>query len=180
MAFEIPRLIPTTPDEFIEFWSAQYSYDLERLYEEHIGKPLTEERVWALYKWKNGGAISTRKMGSIQRAYITQLNAIPKLADQDEAWAYASRLEGGPIWNIFWLHCIAPDLFPIFDQHTYRAMHKIQKGVDAELPTRADDVIAAYFEAYIPFTQDLRRLPRATDRALFAYGRFLKNGYSKK
>jgi hypothetical protein len=180
MTFEIPRLVPSTPDEFIEFWSAQYSYELEPLYEEHIGKPLTEERVWALYKWKNGGDISAPKMGSIQRAYITQLNVIPNLADQDEARAYASRLEGGPIWNIFWLHCIAPDLFPIFDQHTYRAMYKIREGVVAEIPTRSGEVIATYFESYIPFAQDLPRLQRATDRALFAYGRFLKNGYSKK
>jgi hypothetical protein len=56
----------------------------------------------------------------------------------------------------------------------------MRNGVVAEIPTKNHEVIATYFKSYIPFAQELPMSQRIKDRALFAYGRFLKNGYSKK
>jgi hypothetical protein len=56
-----PRLFPVLAikhvDEraFIEFWSSRYPTTNEVVYQAHIGKPLTKERLLALFKWKNNG-----------------------------------------------------------------------------------------------------------------------------
>ena len=93
--------------------------------------------------------------------------------------AYANtHLRGGAIYNIFWLHCMTPRVFPIFDQHVYRAMMYTQTGSLEELPLDNRKRMAVYWNAYVPFFKNVKkgtRLPQRTiDRGLFTMGQFLK------
>lgn len=172
-------------EEFIRFWSNRYGERGTRLdvvfYDVNIGQPLNEDRVWKLFKWKNGTEqIAAQKELSIRNVYLPELAAIPILNTQDEGRLYLERLEGGPIWGIFWLHCINPSLFPIFDKHTYRAMAAMKNMAVREIPKQPNEKIAAYFEHYIPFIADnFQEIQdrRSIDKALFVYGRFLKTKY---
>ena len=177
MKLEIVNLVPATPSEFIRFWSSLYKDKLEHFYEKNIGKPLTEERVWDLYSWKNGTKnISANKRESIRSSYISELANLPSLESLDDGLCYIRKLKGGSIWGIFWLHCVNPELFPIFDQHTYRSMAKIDRLRPDEIPSSRPQVLEAYFNTYLPFTQRFSGVSqRDLDKALFCYGRFLKN-----
>ena len=85
------------------------------------------------------------------------------------------RLSGGAIWNIFYLHCLDHDRWPIFDQHTYRAMNYMTKGIILEIPESNRKKYLAYQNEYIPFYDSMRSTNhRNTDRALFSFGKFLK------
>lgn len=170
--------VDTDVTGFIESWNKKYWDPLEHYYNDHIKKPPSEIRVWALFKWKNGTEnISKKKMDSIRKNYIPILNQEPPKS-LDEGKAFLNSLKGGPIWNIFWLHCCNPDLFPIFDQHTYRAMARITGLVCLEMPVDATKIYEVYLEQYVDFTkQFVNANPRTLDQALFAYGRFLKSSF---
>jgi len=47
---------------FIDFWSKQYKYSNEHLYNENIGKDLTKDRILKLFEWKNGTPLSTKNL----------------------------------------------------------------------------------------------------------------------
>ncbi len=49
MALIIYEARHTTDVQFIEYWSRQYSYDLEPLYCNNIGNKLTKDRRWRTY-----------------------------------------------------------------------------------------------------------------------------------
>jgi hypothetical protein len=183
MKLEIVKYISASKTEFIEFWSKLYSYELEHLYDKNIEKnPLDEEAVWALFKWKNGAEeIAKMKKQSITNTYLPQLDKIPSLKSLEDGENYLATLGGGPIWNIFWLHCVNPVLFPIFDQHTYRSMAKILDMKVKEIPSKRPEIIRSYFDEYIPFTENFAGVSkRDLDKALFAYGRLLKRGLGGK
>lgn len=182
MRLEIAQFVAASPADFITFWSAQYQYDLEHLYDNNIGQPLTEDRVWDLYKWKNGTEkIAAKKQQSIRTVYLPELGRIPSLTTLPEGKDYLATLSGGAIWDIFWLHCVNPALFPIFDQHTYRAMARIDGLSASEIPAYRPQKIDVYFKLYISFTRKFASTSaRELDKALFAYGRFLKKGLSGK
>jgi len=181
MQFEVVRFVSASATDFVDFWSQQYQYDFQELYDNNVGRALTEERIWQMYRWKNGTAISAKKKKSIRSAYLSQLKTLPNLVTLEEGKAYIASLKGGAIWGVFWLHCIKPKLFPIFDQHTYRSMAKINGLEPPEIPTAKTKKLDAYFEQYIPFTKRFSGISsRDLDKALFAYGRFLKRGLSGK
>src|ERR1035437_1959077 len=105
MNLQIIDFKSTSANEFIDFWSSRYSYPLEHIYDDNIGKTLTEQRVIDLFEWKNGRKISGNKVASIQRNYL------PKLVQQkpgsiEEGRVYLASLGGGAVWGIFWLHCL--------------------------------------------------------------------------
>jgi len=182
MDLKIPQFVTATPADFVSFWSKQYRYDLEYLYDDNIGRPLTADRVWELYQWKNGTEkMAEKKQQSIRTVYLVELTRIPVLKTLQEGRDYLANLSGGAIWGIFWLHCVNPNLFPIFDQHTYRSMARIKDLPQAEIPSYRPKKVEAYFDLYIPFTRAFTSvIARELDKALFAYGRFLKNGFSGK
>lgn len=182
MKLEIPQFVAATPADFVSFWSQQYQDDLEHLYDDNIGQPLTADRIWELYKWKNQTEkIAAQKQQSIRTVYLPELTNIPALNALQDGREYLKKLSGGAIWDIFWLHCVNPGLFPIFDQHTYRSMAKLDSLPQAEIPDYRPKKIEAYFDLYIPFTQKFTTVAaRELDKALFAYGRFLKKGLSGK
>jgi hypothetical protein len=90
---------------------------------------LNEEKILSLYKWKNGNTeISQKKLQSIERIYFSEINKLNNINCLEDGRKYLEKLEGGAIWDVFWLHCLKPSIFPIFDQHTYRSMTKIKNG----------------------------------------------------
>jgi hypothetical protein len=183
MKLEVVQFVSTNnPGDLISFWSQQYQYVLEYLYNDNIGHPLTEKRVWDLYKWKNGTTkISTKKQQSIRTVYLPELGKLPKLSTLKDGQTYINSLSGGAIRDIFWLHCVNPHLFPIFDQHTYRSMARIEGIMPGEIPTYRPKTFSAYFDKYMPFTSKFKSVSaRELDRTLFSYGRFLKKGLSGK
>jgi hypothetical protein len=134
--------------DFVSFWSAQYRYGLEHLYDRNIGQTLTEESVWSRYTWKNGTKnIAVKKQESIRNVYLPELKSLPTLFTVGDGKKYIQSLEGGAIWNIFWLHCLNPKIFPIFDQHTYRSMAKIDGLTQKEIPAYKAEKILIYFSS---------------------------------
>ncbi len=165
---------------FIEHWSKLYTYPNASLYDDNIGKPLNETRVLNLFRWKNGySKISEKKLKSIEIIYLPQIGKAPNLRTIEEGREYLKRLGRVGIWGIFWLHCLNPMLFPIFDQHTYRAMANITEQGPKEIPGSRSKTLAIYFDKYLKFLASFGETDwRSLDMALFSYGRFLKSEFS--
>ena len=169
-------------DPFVEYWATRYR-DTDRdgrYYDPNLGKAnlrTDEQALMALFTWKNGGdGISAKKKASISTNYF-------------DRWVEDGELEnryldpkqgGGPIWNIFYIHCRRPDLYPIYDQHAYRAMRYIQGqgGRRNLIEERRSFVYESYSKEYRPFVTMIGaatgRDLRSIDRALYTFGQFLK------
>ncbi len=173
-----PQKALASAEEFVAVWSVEYRYPNQRLYDENVGKNLTDERVLSLFAWKNGTGetIAPKKRLSIEKNYLPELKRLPILSGIEDGKIYLESLQGGAIWGIFWLHLINPKLFPIFDQNTYRSMAAIIGLRPSEIPKyNRSKVVDAYFTQYIPFLQRVNGLDdRTVDKALFAYGQALK------
>lgn len=156
-------------DEFIEHWSNRYFDQSENKYLSNIGKPLTETSRLELFEWKNGSEISQKKKESIVANY-------PLVFLGDCADRYLNyKKPGGAIWNIFYLHCLDHNMWPIFDQHTYRAMKYLQTGAIVEIASTNKQKYESYTNEYKPFLTSLKQSDtRKTDKALFTFGQFLK------
>jgi len=170
----------TDPSTFVDYWSSVYSYRLEHLYEENIGTELTVARLKELFKWKNGLELSGRKGESVRRNCLLRLDELKALPSRTSADGFLEKFaNGGAIWRIFFLHCWAPKRFPIFDQHVYRAMRFIQSEVVEEIPNNNRAKVGIYLDQYLAFFQPFGAVDlRLADRALWAFGKFIKN-YSK-
>ncbi len=165
-------------DAFVALWSRLYAYPDDHLYTENIGRPLTPDRIKALFAWKNGGPISKRKQGSIERHYLDAPERLLPHVSHEAAGALFDRIGGGgAVWGIFFLHCLAPSRFPIFDQHVHRAARLIRGQPPEELDglsTRAQ--IARYEDEYLPLWASLRpeTFGRALDKALWCFGKAMR------
>jgi hypothetical protein len=166
LAFEIK-----TADKrsFLEHWSEKYDYPDDEKYTRNVGKPLTEASRQELFEWKNGAVLSNAKRTSILGNY-------PLVFSGDQRARYLNHRElGGAIWNIFYLHCLEPGKWPIFDQHTFRAMRYIQSGHIVEIGITNKQKYMAYEDQYVPFLRTFEgESARKVDKALFAFGQFLK------
>jgi len=172
--FPILSLKNVTESDFIEFWSAWYPTNNEPVYQANIGKPLTKKRLLTLFKWKNNGPIAKHKLESIYRNYI---NTKPVPPAHDDLHAIKSFITqpGGAIWRIFWLHCYNPTQYPIFDQHVYRAMRRLEVGHAEEIPTTNTAKARAYVVQYLPFHATFKyKNAKKIDEALWSYGKYLK------
>ncbi len=156
-------------NHFVEHWSSKYSYSAEYKYDSNINQPLTEKSRLELFEWKNGSAISKKKMDSILQNYPLSFQG-----NQRERYLNHKQ-SGGAIWNIFYLHCLEPKKWPIFDQHVFRAMRYIQTCQIAEIGITNKQKYESYENEYIPFVRSLGNIDHRTlDKALFAFGQFLK------
>lgn len=184
------QLAEVQQDEFFAFWLRQYGDGKdEALYRDNIRKELTEERILKLFTWKNGYKLSQKKEESVQRNFIQRLGEINDLADEHDRERLLSRFpNGGVIFRIFWLHCVRPNLFPIYDQHVHRAMTFMQNGATKfiedrkyeEIPTTVSAKVDAYLKRYVPFHDSFAASEsvdggrdRTVDKALWAFGEFL-------
>jgi hypothetical protein len=156
-------------EDFIEHWSSKYFYESEEKYNNNIGNPLTEKSLLELFEWKNGSTISRLKLNSISENYPLSFSG-----DQEDRYLNHNQ-SGGAIWNIFYLHCIERNnRWPIYDQHTHRAMMFISSGKIVEIGTSNKSKYASYKD-YIHFLKSLNQTDyRKLDKALFAFGQFLK------
>jgi hypothetical protein len=161
-------------EAFVEYWSSQYPLVNEPVYQANVGKPLTAERVWALFEWKNDGTIAKHKRESIQANYIDVKPTPPRAGDRDDLVKFVL-MPGGVIWRIFWLHCHDPHQYPIFDQHVYRAMRQLLHGRAEEPPTTNRGKAIAYADEYMPFHKAFKHSNgKLLDQALWSYGKYLK------
>lgn len=178
-----------TRDSFIEFWANQYRYKLEYLYDTNISiKPFTDDAIWGLFEWKNGGKIAEKKKKPVRNFIGHKEDDFVKQATQfaptnsDEAAVLAKKFlmhfsTGGEIWRIFWLHC-CNQAFPIYDQHVHRAMVFIEEGQIEELDDASDEKdekkVELYLTKYLRFHGQFSGDQRKIDKALVTFGRFLK------
>lgn len=88
----------------------------------------------------------------------------------------------GFIWGLFALHCFYPKVYPLYDQHVYRAYANIQNP-NIILPSTASTNWAKYLE-YAHFFNSLVSRENFSqveiDRALWAYGKYLKTNSSSR
>jgi len=155
---------------FIAHWSDRYRFNDEARYIDNVGQDLTADSRFALFSWKNGTGerIAAKKLESIERNYPL----VPPEHLEDRYLNHTN--PGGAIWNIFYLHCIDPVTWPIFDQHTYRAMRFMQAGGNEDLGN-SRKLIYSQYRTYREFIQELKIADsRKVDKALFAFGQFLK------
>jgi hypothetical protein len=162
---------------FIDYWSGHYDYGNESLYDSNIGKPLTSDRIKKLFAWKNGSKyfkdISEKKRGSIVKYYIKG----PKDPPPEDHKALKQFLlkPGGSIWRIFWLHCLLPNKYPIFDQHVYRSMCYLKMGEIKELPNSNRKKVDIYLAQYLSFWKTFpKNDTRKVDQAIWSFGKYLK------
>ena len=158
-------------EQFLDYWSAKYRDPKFRdrdLYDPYVGKSMTAESRQRLFEWKNGSSLSKRKSISVEKHYPLSIKVTKLSKYLDPAG------DGGAIWNIFYMHCISPQTWPIFDQHTSRAMHFLNTGEPGEIPSREADIYAGYQREYIPFVKRLDTHQRKIDKALYTFGQFLK------
>ncbi|MCC6549664.1 MAG: hypothetical protein IT279_06300 [Ignavibacteriaceae bacterium] len=164
-----------TPEEFVKYWSNGYDYVLEDLYKNNINAPWSRNKVLNLFKWKNGKNLSQRKLQSVEVNYLSRLGNLPTDLTLGDGIIIFDDLNGGPIWNIFWLHLLRSDIFPIFDRHTYRAFYYLTQGEISELRDNNEHIRDIYFNEYIQFFNQFIGIDRRdVDKALFTFGRFLK------
>jgi hypothetical protein len=162
-------------------WCKEYKYADEAKYTKIIGKRNKAGKVdrrclKRLFEWKIGG-LPYHSPSDLAAKYLAIEANYP--ADEVAGRQYArTYLSGGAVYNIFWLHCVCPRLFPIFDQHAYRAMRYIKGGKLVEIPATNAAKMEAYWNEYVPFFKRLQKdsglSQRKLDRALFTMGRFLK------
>ncbi len=163
---------------FIKHWVEIYEEQnkrVEHLYTDNIGKTLTDERIDALFIWKNGSKISKLKTKSIEDNY--------KIDPPSQGWEARyldHKQKGGQIWNIFYLHIVFPDKYPIFDQHVYRSMCFMQKEKNPKELTlyNGEGKISEYNNKYRDFYACIKEIVgdenRKIDKALFAFGKAIK------
>jgi hypothetical protein len=185
MPMVIYKPLQATPAEFVTFWSLLYEDPREKTYyEDNIGRELTPERILKLFEWKNGGNLSGLKEASVRRNFVSRSGELGQLRpDQNESDFLAFFPEGGAIWRIFWLHCWQPVRFPIYDQHVHRAMAFIETGNPENIPAKDPDKIKSYVSRYLPFYRTFDGIgkgSRSVDKALWAFGKFLKNANGRQ
>lgn len=172
-----------TLNAFVDHWAGRYyGEDRDRqLYDPYIGsgadrQQLSGDALTFLFEWKNGSVLSQQKQDSVARNYLAVWIEDAEL----EARYLDDKKGGGPVWNIFYLHCRKPEHYAIFDQHAYRAMVHIQGlACTKDLPDESSAfVYDAYRNRYLPFVKSVvaatgQKL-RIVDRSLYTFGQFLK------
>jgi hypothetical protein len=175
LTFEIPF---TNLRAFLEHWASRYDDANDKVfYDPNIGKT-DEHSLIELFKWKNGGNISRKKLETIHKNYLGR-----RVEDADLEARYLDAGQGnGAIWNIFFLHCRCPEVYPIYDQHAHRAMVYMQQHVICEprddLNKQPRAFVYQSYARYRIFIDHIRRATdpelRPIDRALYTFGQFLK------
>jgi len=173
----VPGFRQVTGEQFVRFWEQLYDGYDESFYRDNIEQPLTEERIKGWFVWKNRTPLSAQKIETIRRYFLPDNERTSRDADTGSLTAFLNR-PGGAIWRIFWLHLQHPHHFPIYDQHVHRAMAFMLEWPesDREIPALNLKKINMYLEEYRPFFDRFDDCEyRQVDRALWSFGRFLKN-----
>jgi hypothetical protein len=174
--------------EFINFWSNLYNYsDKENIYLKNINSNiLNNHTLLLLFKWKNGSRLSYPKQKSFDKNILSKIETINILKSNFNLSLFLKEFNNiSTIWKIFLLHIINPKMYPIFDQHVFRAMKYIRFSIIEEIPVDNKHKEKVYFDEYVDFFNTLKsELPenfnnKKIDEALWSIGKFLKSGYKK-
>jgi hypothetical protein len=160
----------------LDRWSSVYrdgGRDAEH-YDPFIGVDLRGNwtALRSLFVWRNGQELSAAKEASVRHHYFDRW-----IEDADLEGRLLNPVHpGGAIWNIFYMHIRQPGRWPLYDQHTHRAMLFIKSGevLDDVLRGGPQAVYESYRDDYIPFVDALDANRRRIDRALSTFGQFLK------
>jgi hypothetical protein len=170
--------------DFVNYWSAFYNYPKEDLYTERIGKnEFTTDDIEKLYVWKNGTPLSQKKKVPL-KVITDKIGVVNRLKSAFDLELFKREFNGiSAIWKIYLLHVIAPNAYPIFDQHVCRAFYFLTEHKLKEIPIKNSEKESFYFKNYVGFFNDLANgnIPRKKiDEALWALGKFLKTEHGKK
>lgn len=186
-------------NEFVKFWAEFYDFPVNRNtiegdYNSLISKiEFDENDIEKLFNWKNNMPIIVRgedgqeikkhqhksKFLDKAKAKLTTINKFKKDFNPDE---FNLTFNGSTIWKVFLLHIIDHIKFPIFDQHVYRAYYFLERGnldgfIELEKISNSQKM-KIYKDEYMPFFKDFNNVlleNRKSDKALWAFGKFLKN-----
>lgn len=88
----------------------------------------------------------------------------------------------GFIWTLFVLHCFYPRIYPLYDQHVYRAyMYMVSNGkITTIMAPNSWDKYIDYKRFFDNLLIEIDIEFWELDRALWAYGKELKNGSAGK
>lgn len=165
---------------FVDHWDQFYDYPLEHLYSERIRLQVySVEDIEKLFIWKNGTSLSKKKYESLHTKITPKIQIINDLKQRFILEAFIDQFSDvSTIWKIFLLHIIVPQLYPIFDQHVYRAYRFINNHMISEIPSSDRQKEQEYFNNYVYFFREIERTsersPKKIDEALWAFGKFLK------
>ena len=169
--------------DFVKYWAAGYDYD-DEIYQRIIKKTrFTEKDVHDLFVWKNGMEFKdhvgkAKSVDGIKRE-LSRLNKLKETFSESEFHALFSSKSN--IWQIFLLHIIDPDEFPIFDQYVYLTYQYLQHGsliIPKNYLTTKKTIFFYRFE-YSPFFEKFKSeansSSRELDKAFWTFGRYIKN-----
>jgi hypothetical protein len=174
-----------TPSTFVSSWSKLYNYPMEPLYTQNIHKSfLSHTDIAQLYEWKNGSRLSQKKQAAFDAKIGARLHRINDLKQELHVNQFQKEFADiSAIWKIFLIHIIAPDIYPIFDQHVFRAYSYLTTQELKEIPLSNNHKEKIYFQGYLAFFNGIvatSQQPRKqVDEALFSFGRFLKTIYGR-
>lgn len=168
---------------FVSTWSQLYVYPKDFLYKQNIDKStFTFKDISQLYEWKNGSRLSQKKQVAFDAKIAARLDQINELKQHLDIDLFRHHFVSvSAIWKIFLLHIIAPNIYPIFDQHVFRSYSYLTSKAIREIPFSNSDKEAVYFQDYLIFfteiVQNAQASRKTVDEALFSFGRFLKTNY---
>ncbi len=171
--------------EFVEFWSSFIELGKsDNFYSSRINKQsFNRNDIDKFYTWKNGMKINTHKQKSACIKFIqNNLASVNRLKIKFDIIVFNSTFKNiSAIWQIFLLHLIKPDNYPIFDQHVYRAHYFLLHHEIKEVPQSKKEILQYYHNIYLPFFLRLSKevsSKRKIDQALVGLGQFLKTKYA--
>jgi hypothetical protein len=170
-------------NDFVSKWSLLYSYPNEDKYNNHISNSLnSKESFIELFKWKNGtgDVIYEKKMNVVLR-YWDKIEILRKLKREFNWDLFEKEFEpqkSATIWNIFLLHIVNPEEFPIFDQHVFRSYNFFKTGTIKEIPsyskTKYNIYKSEYKEWYNQIKDEYSVSPKKMDESFMSFGQMLK------
>ena len=167
---------------FVDFWRQLYRPNEKTLplYLNNIDKKrFTSSDIADLFRWKNGMEykrnVTKRKSVQLVQHNLELVNQLKQNFDEELFQETFGQM--GAIWQIFLLHLIDPNHFPIFDQHVYRTHLFLMHGEIRPIPSYKKTKLDYYQSVYLPFFNQVCRRHRIDrfhlDNALWTLGRFL-------
>lgn len=200
---DIERFDLTCAADFVRCWERFYEYrvevfggpqEIDYVNELNVGADLKPQNLTRLLRWKDPhrlteqvmtGPNAGRRNAQVDRALwsLTALNQFRRgqIGEAEVRTAISSVFRTGAVFHVFLLHVAQPHVYPIADQHVFRAY-----GVHCQVTTRQTWTTYIGYRAY--FAQiaqgigvaqtpsNVHKLKRI-DNALMAFGQFLKKYY---
>ena len=185
--------------DFINFWEKIYDNVNKNIkfrdndyYWNNIGIkgenliPLKQENIKPLFLWKNGKNLSKNKLNIVRKVQenIKKLNDFRKISEI--SWKHFDDFYNNvalecvkttaPVFSLFIVHIAQPFKYPIIDQNVIRSFRYLSEGEKTEI--NPNNYLKIY-KNFIEFFNEILILSklsfRSVDKALWAFGRFLKN-----